>query len=124
MCLSILVDNPDLKIESGEIGEYEYAITRNQLGYRCGYLKVLPGHSWYGKGYYDIDADVHGGLTFAHADKPCEQIGDDAGWWLGFDCAHRRTSGKPPDSSVGRNAAATLVAWERLYGFSRIGFSD
>jgi uncharacterized protein (TIGR02996 family) len=35
-------------------------------GALCGYVGVLPGHPWHGRGYHDIDtADVHGGLTWA-----------------------------------------------------------
>jgi hypothetical protein len=59
----------------------------------CGYVAVPPGHPWHGKDYNDIDASVHGGLTYAekcaglvcHVPKPGEP--DDV-WWLGFDCVH------------------------------------
>lgn len=63
----------------------------------CGYVAVPPGHPWHGKGYDDVEADVHGGLTFAgacqedtergvcHVPEPGEP--DDV-WWLGFDMAH------------------------------------
>lgn len=59
----------------------------------CGYVAVPPGHAAHGKDYDDVDARVHGGLTYAnkcsgeicHAAEPGEP--DDV-WWLGFDCAH------------------------------------
>ena len=59
----------------------------------CGYVAVPPGHPWHGKGYDDINAEVHGGLTYAekcggavcHVSGPGEP--DDV-WWLGFDHAH------------------------------------
>jgi hypothetical protein len=88
MCLSIAVDNPKSVLEEGEIDGFEYAITNNGMGYRCGYIRVEPGHPWHGKGYDDIDAEVHGGLTFSQADKPCKKEGLDTAWWVGFDCGH------------------------------------
>lgn len=88
MCLSILVTRPDLEIEQDTFRGYEYAIVRNEMGYRCGYIKVNPGHPWHGKDYSDIDAYVHGGLTFAEADMPCDKEGEDNGYWIGFDCGH------------------------------------
>lgn len=72
---------------------------RNEGGHWCGYVGLPPGHPLHGKGYDDVDADVHGGLTFAdecadamredryvcHVPGPGEP---DHVWWLGFDCAH------------------------------------
>lgn len=69
-------------------------IVRNELGgHWCGYAAVPPGHPLHGRGYSDIDVDVHGGLTYAnpcggpicHVPHPGEP--DDV-WWFGFDCAH------------------------------------
>lgn len=83
-------------------------IVRGGGGNLCGYVGVPPGHPWHGRGYgatYDnadgrviehsIDAEVHGGLTYAarcqenghicHVARPGEP--DDV-WWFGFDCAH------------------------------------
>jgi hypothetical protein len=89
MCLSTLVHRPDLEIEQDTFKDYEYAITFNDMGYRCGYVKLLPGHPWYGKDYQKIWARAHGGLTFSEADLPCDKAGADDGWWIGFDCGHR-----------------------------------
>ena len=58
-----------------------WAVLHNGMGFRCGYVRLLPGHPWHGKHYDEIDAKVHGGLTYAAAD-------DDGGWWIGFDCGH------------------------------------
>jgi len=72
---------------------------RNGAGNWCGYVGVPPGHALHGKDYGDVDADVHGGLTFADA---CAPNADEASdichvpgvgepehvWWLGFDCGH------------------------------------
>lgn len=88
MCLSIAVRRPDLVLEEGEFLGFQYTITHNGNGYRCGYVRVPIGHPWHSKEYNDVDADVHGGLTFFEADMPCNKVGDDTDWWVGFDCAH------------------------------------
>lgn len=72
---------------------------RNQMGAWCGYVGVPPGHPTHGKGYRDVDVQVHGGLTFA--DSCDEDAPEGHGichvplpgraadvWWLGFDCGH------------------------------------
>lgn len=64
---------------------------RNTMGAWCGYVGVPKDHPWHGKGYDDVEADAHGGLTYA---EPCQgdicHVGepDDNRWWLGFDCNH------------------------------------
>lgn len=66
---------------------------RNRMGAWCGYVAVGAGHPDHGRDYSDVDADVHGGLTYSdrcagpicHVPKAGEE---DAVWWLGFDCAH------------------------------------
>lgn len=88
MCLSIAVDRPKDVLASGNHSGHEWMVVHNGMGYRCGYVKVCPGHPWHGKDYGDIEADVHGGLTFAEADKPCGKGGEDDGYWIGFDCWH------------------------------------
>lgn len=74
-------------------------IVRNHSGALCGYVGVVEGHPWFGKDYDDIDATVHGGLSFADL---CAVDGDDTKhichvpdegephrlYWFGFDCAH------------------------------------
>ena len=59
----------------------------------CGYIGVPPGHPWHGKPYHEVEADCHGGLTYAsecrgavcHVPAPGEP---ENLWWLGFDHAH------------------------------------
>lgn len=76
-------------------------IVRNShmTGSLCGYVGLPSNHPDAGKGYDDVDVEVHGGLTYSdfcqpHAD---ESIGichvpapgeSDRVWWLGFDCSH------------------------------------
>ena len=91
MCLSIVICNPKGLIEEGTLSSnFEYAITHNSGGHRCGYIKMLPGHPWHGVEHDEIEHSVmvHGGLTFSESDVPCDKAGADNGWWLGFDCAH------------------------------------
>lgn len=78
--------------------ELDCLIVRNpHFGFLCGYVGVPKSHSLHGRHYEDVDADVHGALTFA---SPCETDDharichipepgrpDDV-WWLGFDCGH------------------------------------
>jgi len=104
MCLSIKVNNPDCVLEDGEYRGYEYIVVKTSMGHRCGYVKVTKGHPWHGKDWENVSPingdewlDVHGGLTFAEADVPCDAEGPDTGWWIGFDCAH---SGDAKDESI------------------------
>lgn len=68
-------------------------VRHDGLGHWCGYAAVPPGHPMHGKGYDDVDVQVHGGLTYAnacqgdicHVPAPGEP---DNVWWFGFDCAH------------------------------------
>jgi hypothetical protein len=76
-------------------------VTRADLGWhekimkhRCGYVRVPPGHSWHGRNCEDLDANVHGGLTFAQIESCTHEDGTD--FWIGFDCAHVGDSHFPP----------------------------
>jgi hypothetical protein len=55
---------------------YEAEVIAQKMGHRCGYVTVPKDHPHYGKGYDDVDVDVHGGLTYAEEGT------------FGFDCAH------------------------------------
>lgn len=88
MCLSIKVNHPEVVLSEGEHEGFQFVTVHNTMGYRCGYIRVPKGHPWHGKDYDDISADVHGGLTFAEPDLPCDKPGEDDAYWIGFDCAH------------------------------------
>lgn len=90
MCLSIAVNKPDCVLSNGEHEGFQWITVHNGIGYRCGYIRIPVGHPWHGKNYdqIDPDPDVHGGLTFADPDLPCDGDGPDNTWWIGFDCAH------------------------------------
>lgn len=87
MCLPF-DDLAERTLGKGEHLGFEWEIVRNTIGFRCGYIRILPGHPWFGKHYDEIDAHVHGGLTFASEGKACPTHGPEAEWWIGFDCAH------------------------------------
>ena len=88
MCLSIALRRPDDILATGEHQGFKWHVIHNGQGYRCGYVRIPAGHPWHGKDYDNIAAEVHGGLTFADADVPCDAPGEDNDWWVGFDCAH------------------------------------
>ena len=94
MCNPVTTHHPGVLLSKGVHEGFEWEVTSNRIGYRCGYVRIPPGHPWHGKGYDDVRTadggwpDVHGGLTFAEADTDCGKGGEDNAWWLGFDCAH------------------------------------
>ena len=68
-------------------------LERGDIGWGNGYVGVPPGHPWHGKHYYNIDADVHGGLTYSQDHAPLSMgespVPDSEGyWWVGFDTCH------------------------------------
>lgn len=99
---------PWIAVEGGgTYKDYEYIITFTEMGHRCGYVAVPPGHKLdfvkyekrkvpgsdreYDSYEYDAyDIDCHGGITFCKREHglkkllktPCNDL------WLGFDCAH------------------------------------
>lgn len=95
MCLSVKVARPNDVLAEGEHAGYQWTVTHNGMGFRCGYVRVPPGHPWHGKDYNDVYADVHGGLTFAKPDVKCGDGKEDDGYWLGFDCGHHSDAQDP-----------------------------
>lgn len=90
MCLFDKEHLAEHRLENGVIDGYEYEIVSNGHGYRCGYIKVEPGHPWFAQDYKNlVSVDAHGGLTYASFGSACPGEHDDkAEWWVGFDCAH------------------------------------
>ena len=57
-------------------GDFAFSIHQaDEMGHLCGYLGLPPCHPWSGLDYDDIDASVHGGLT-----------------WAGYETIFRRTN--------------------------------
>jgi hypothetical protein len=112
MCLSIAINRPNDVLAKGEHLGYQWMVVHNGIGYRCGYVRVPLGHPWHGKDDWDWDeverVDVHGGITFAEADVPCDAPGPDTDWWLGFDCAHGFDA---PDPALLQNPLITPSPW-------------
>jgi hypothetical protein len=88
------LEEPD-RVEFKHAG-FACLLHRNaRFGTWCGYVGVPPSHPAHGKGYDDIDVDVHGGLTYAdhcqaegpicHTPEPGQP---DHLYWFGFDCGH------------------------------------
>ena len=74
---------PDREEWVHELTGYKCTVRRHQtLGSLNGYVAVPKGHRVWGKGYDDVDVEVHGGLTYADEDK---ETGE---WVFGFDCSH------------------------------------
>lgn len=119
MCLSVKMLRPQAVLAEGVHAGHEWAVVHNDIGYRCGYVKVEAGHPWHGKDWDKIDCEVHGGITFARADQPCDKGGLDNGWWVGFDCAH---SGDAPDPEL---MGAEAIENARLFGrFDHGGYAS
>ena len=114
MCNPITTEYPDHLLDKGVHEGYEWEVTANGSGYRCGYVRVPAGHPWHGKDYDNIDADVHGGLTFAHPDADCGKDGEDSAWWVGFDCAHAFDA--PDPDLPGYDTAMARLLIQDKYG--------
>ena len=69
-----------------KVDDYRCLILGLNLGHRCGYIGLPVGHKYYGKGYEDVEVDIHGGWTYA-SDSDHFMVESDL-WWIGFDCAH------------------------------------
>lgn len=95
MCLSIAIERPHDALATGSHAGFQWIVTNNGRGYRCGYVQIPPGHPWHGTGYDEITAKCHGGLTFSEPDVECGNGGADDAWWIGFDCAHSFDLGDP-----------------------------
>jgi hypothetical protein len=117
MCNPVTTTCPDALLAKGEHAGFEWEVTKNHSGYRCGYVRIPAGHPWHGKGYGDevlSGVEVHGGLTFAAPDTDCGKGGEDNAWWLGFDCAHFGDA-KDPRIMTGEQIAHE-IAMEHRYG--------
>jgi hypothetical protein len=80
-------NEPDLFFWDTRAG-YPAAILRTHLGCLNGYVGVpIRDHLMSGEHYDRVEADVHGGLTYADPRLPF--FSDiDGFWWFGFDAGH------------------------------------
>lgn len=110
-------NEPDKKQWQDPVTGLPCLIVRNALGALCGYVGVPSDHPLHGVHYDNVDARVHGGLTFSagcqhspnqahgicHLPSPGEP--DDV-WWFGFDCAHADDYTPKPTSVLHRFAGS------------------
>ena len=91
-------DEPDKAQWVDEESGLDCLIVRGPSGSLCGYVGVPESHNCFKKDYYDVEVDVHGGLTFSDLCSEPEkvesnvchtgEVANDIVWWLGFDTAH------------------------------------
>lgn len=82
-----------------------------KTGWGNGYVAVPQGHPWFGLDYDDIEADVHGGLTYASEGGQGFGPRDSKGMWVvGFDTAHYNdTIARWPEEKVQKEADNLLA---------------
>jgi hypothetical protein len=75
----------------GQYKGYDYLITFNNYGFRCGYVAIPNGHPINNYDGKYPDFDVHWGITFFGENHISEVIFGEKvcnDKWLGFDCGH------------------------------------
>lgn len=78
----------------GKYRDYDFLITFNDIGIRCGYVALPPEYSSSKlecREYDFPDLDVHGGVTFFKENHLSEHFFEEdicRDKWLGFDCGH------------------------------------
>ena len=65
---------------------FQCCVIFQDLGHRCGYVKIPYWHPAYEKNWDELDIKCHGGITYA--DHSLLGKTHTFGWWIGFDCAH------------------------------------
>jgi hypothetical protein len=79
--------------DGGNYKGYDYLVTFNRIGFRCGYVAIDATHPLYEKdlmGSDGYDLSVHGGVTFFDKNHFVEELFDHVcdDKWIGFDCGH------------------------------------
>lgn len=75
-----MMKDPKHLLSEGEHVGFAWITKHNGIGYRCGYIAVGKDHPWYRQDFDQINAVVHGGLTWS--------MNEGDVYWIGFDCAH------------------------------------
>jgi len=78
-------------IEDGGVYKgYEFLVTFNDMGFRCGYVAISEDHPTYKCNEDYPDFNVHGGVTFFDQGHLAEVILGHTctDKWIGFDCGH------------------------------------
>lgn len=88
----------DYKIEEmGEYKGYTYSIVFQKGGWRCGYVALPAGHPWITDKPFELDVDVHGGITYGRQNKnQCYPISlENNAYWIGWDYNHFQDAVSP-----------------------------
>jgi hypothetical protein len=65
----------------------ECAVLEGPLGNLNGYVRIADeSHPLFGRHYFDLNLEVHGGCTYSDNSLPPSEEPD--GWWIGFDTGH------------------------------------
>ena len=70
------------------------SVRRHPFGYLCGYVYLPRQHLWAGKDCEEIQAEVHGGVTWSKEGRRIKYLRHDLSnlvarsWIIGFDCGH------------------------------------
>lgn len=80
--LEILKIDPEFLLGKSSFLNYEYVITHNGLGYRCGYVNVPENHILVKNKKLISIIICHGGITYSEKDTQNNSM------WIGFDCKH------------------------------------
>jgi len=56
--------------------------------HRCGYVGLPEGHPLFNANYEEVDAEVHGGLTYGDKCATYPMPTTAPTKWFGFDCGH------------------------------------
>jgi len=67
---------------------YQIVGITNDLGFRCGYVRVPQSHRYFNVDRRDIDIECHGGLTYSGGSNEYPVHAENNCWWIGFDCSH------------------------------------
>ena len=91
---------------------FDYLILSNDLGFRCGYVRIPESHPFFDKHYDEMDVTVHGGLTFGGFCEKDSLWGE--GFWIGFDCGHCYDLPDPDEMN-----RETLLAQKHMKKFNK-----
>lgn len=103
---------------------YDYVVWVNEMGYRCGYVRVPEDHPCWGKSYDQIDVDVHGCLTFGEHVKKADDRFPVSGYWVGFDCGHYVDEPDPDEMSLELLKMHRLMKKEMKIFLESLGLED
>jgi hypothetical protein len=117
MSLPFAVDHPGFVLAEGRCSGFPFVVTHNGMGYRCGYVRIPPGHPWYGRARRGLRpiVPVHGGITYVELGKAGDDGVPDDGWWIGFDAGHAELDDGPdPELPRVNSTLGTLVQMSLL----------